>query len=132
MKALLYMRGRKDPVASFGEVKIVAMNDNHTLSPKRIFYKTESLHTGKVMLELHRDEQMTVKLDDGRTAQVLLQHNSLDMQGNAVGVLRMLTDFDGDEFGRQPQPESETTEATAGPDHTGDDVQMETAEPETA
>jgi hypothetical protein len=46
------------------------------------------------MLELHRDEKMTLKLEDGRVANVLLQHASLDMKGQHVGVLRVLGGFD--------------------------------------
>jgi hypothetical protein len=33
---------------------------------------------------------MQVHFEDGRQAEVLLQHSSLDMQGNMVGVLRVL------------------------------------------
>ena len=33
---------------------------------------------------------MVVKIEDGRTGSVLLQHASLDMAGNFVGVLRVL------------------------------------------
>jgi hypothetical protein len=41
-------------------------------------------------VELHRDQKMTVKLEDGRTGSALLAHSSIDSEGNAVGVLRML------------------------------------------
>ena len=93
MKAMMYMMDNDDPVAVFDEVTITEMNDNHAQSPYRIMYKSRKLNASKVMLELHRDVQMTLKLDDGRRANVLLQHSSLDMEGNAVGVLRVLGDF---------------------------------------
>jgi hypothetical protein len=90
MKAMLYMPGQNGPVAVFDSVQIVQMNDNHKASPLRVLYKTQRLNAGKTMLELHRDNALTLKLEDGREAKVLLQHSSLDMQGNAVGVLRVL------------------------------------------
>lgn len=90
MKAMLFHKDLQNPVAVFDEVQLVEMNDNHTSAPYRITYKAESLNSGKTMLELHRDESMTLKFDDGRTCSVLLQHSSLDMEGNAVGVLRVL------------------------------------------
>lgn len=90
MKAMLFMAGRGEPVAVFDEVNIVTMNDNHSHAPHRVLFKTQRLNAGKVMLELHRDEAMTLKLEDGREASVLVQHSSLDMRGNAVGVLRVL------------------------------------------
>ncbi len=90
---MLYLNGKKDPVAVLDEVKIVEMNDNHTAAPYRITYKSSSLNSGKTMLELHRDEKMDLKLDDGRSCAVLLQHSSLDMDGNAVGVMRVMGDF---------------------------------------
>ncbi|MBV7331361.1 hypothetical protein KFU94_24615 [Chloroflexi bacterium TSY] len=93
MKAMLYMLGNKNPVATFDEVNLIEMNDNHQAAPYRFTYKTQSLNAGKTMLELHRDEKMTLKLDDGRVCNVLLQHSSLDMEGNAVGVLRVLGDI---------------------------------------
>lgn len=93
MKAMLYLNGKNEPVAVFDEVKIIEMNDNHTASPYRITYKAGSLNSGKTMIELHRDEKMDLKLDDGRSCAVLLQHSSLDMEGNAVGVMRVLGDF---------------------------------------
>lgn len=90
MKAMLYMPGNNNPVATFDEVNLVEMNDNHQAAPRRFTYKTQSLNAGKTMIELHRDEKMTLKLDDGRVCSVLLQHSSLDMEGKAVGVLRVL------------------------------------------
>jgi hypothetical protein len=93
MKAMLYMPDRQDPVAVFDQVNIVNMNDNHTASPVRITYQTSRLNAGKTMVELHRDVKMTLKLDDGRTCGVLLQHSSLDASGNAVGVLRVVGDL---------------------------------------
>ena len=90
MKAMLYMQGKNDPVAVLDEVNIIQMNDNHKTSPLRVTYKSQTLNASKTMLELHRDEKMTLKLEDGRNASVLLQHNSIDLKGNAVGVLRVL------------------------------------------
>lgn len=90
MKATLYMRNQKDPVAVLDEVKLVQMNDNHQKSPSRLTFSSSKLNAGRVMLELHRDETLRVRLEDGREADVLLQHTSLDSKGNAVGVLRVL------------------------------------------
>lgn len=93
MKAILYLPNREEPVAVFDTVNVVAFNDNHKANPTRIAYKTASLNASKTMLELYRDVPMTIRLDDGRAASVLLQHNSIDMQGNAVGILRVMGDF---------------------------------------
>jgi len=93
MKAMLYMPGAENPVAVFEDIQVVEMNDNHAAAPYRIVYKTERLNEQKAMLELHRDEKMRLKLDDGRACDVLMQHTSLDMEGNAVGVLRVLGEF---------------------------------------
>ena len=90
MKAMLYMPDKAEPVAVFEEVQIVKFNDNHTASPYRINFKSPRLNAGKTMIELHRDRRMTLKLEDGRSCHVLLQHSSLDSKGNAVGVLRVL------------------------------------------
>jgi hypothetical protein len=90
MKAMLYLPGKEDPVSVLDEVKIVKMNDNHAASPYQVYYKAAKLNAGRTMVELHRDSKLTLKLDDGRTASVLMQHASIDMQGNAVGVLRVL------------------------------------------
>lgn len=90
MKAMLYMPDKTDPVAVLDKVEIVRMNDNHTQSPYRITYHSSKLNAGKTMVELHRDAKMVLKLDDGRTCRVLLQHSSIDSKGNAVGVFRVL------------------------------------------
>lgn len=90
MKAMLYMPDKDEPVAVFEHVQIVKMNDNHRDAPYRITYHTPRLNAGKTMVELHRDVKMILKLDDGRTCHVLLQHNSMDSKGNAVGVFRVL------------------------------------------
>lgn len=90
MKAMLYLQDQSDPVAVLDEVQIVTMNDNHKGAPHRVTYKAKKLNASRTMLELHRDLKLTLKLEDGRDASVLLQHSSLDMQGNAVGVLRVL------------------------------------------
>jgi hypothetical protein len=93
MKGTLYLPGRTEPVAVLDEVNIVQMNDNHKAAPQRVLYKTQKLNAGKTMLELQRDTALKLKLEDGREANVLLQHSSLDMQGQAVGVLRVLSDL---------------------------------------
>lgn len=90
MKAMLYMQDKKEAVAVLDEVTIVEMNDNHSKSPSRISFSTAKLNAGRTMLELHRDEKLVLRLDDGREANVLLQHSSLDTKGKAVGVLRVL------------------------------------------
>ena len=84
------MTGKEEPVAVLDDVRIFDYNDNHTEAPQRIYYTSRSLNAGKTMLEMHRDEQMLLRLEDGRSAQVLLQHNSMDLSGNAVGVFRVL------------------------------------------
>jgi hypothetical protein len=91
MKAMLYISGKQEPVGVFDEVQIVKMNDNHAGSPYRITYYSAQLNAGKTMVELHRDEKLVLKLDDGRSLDVLLQHNSMDSQGKAIGVLRVLS-----------------------------------------
>lgn len=90
MKAMLYIQNKKDPVAVLDDVKIIKMNDNHTQSLYRIAFSTARLNAGPTMLELHRDEKLLIRMDDGREANVLLQHTSIDSKGNAVGVLRVL------------------------------------------
>ena len=93
MKAMLYMTGMTDPVAVLDEINLVEMNDNHSASPHRVTFTTSQLGAEKIILELHRDKKMRIELDDGRKANVLLQHSSLDSKGKAVGVLRVLGDF---------------------------------------
>lgn len=90
MQALLYLPNRDVPVAVLDSVTVINYNDNHKAAPTRIFYKSRKLNAGKTMLELHRDEKLTIKLDDGRRGNVLLQHTSMDTEGNAVGVLSVL------------------------------------------
>ena len=90
MKAMLYMTGKTDPVAVLDEVQVVEMNDNHSAAPYRINFKSSQLNAGKTMLELYRDQKMQMRFDDGREANVLVQHTSIDSKGNAVGVLRVL------------------------------------------
>ncbi len=92
MKAELYLDGVDKPVSILDEVRVVEMaNENHPQHRRlRVYYRTRHLNAGKTFVELHRDRKLTLRLDDGRTAQVLLAHNSLDMEGNFVGVLRVL------------------------------------------
>lgn len=94
MKATLYMPKIKDPVAVLDNVEVVSMNDNHKVQPHRIVFKSTRLNAGRTMVELHRDVKMSLKLDDGRTCSVLLQHSSLDSKGNAVGVFRVVSGID--------------------------------------
>jgi hypothetical protein len=93
MKAMLFLNDKEAPVAVLDEATVVTMNDNHKSEPLRITYKSHKLNSSKTMLELHRDEKLVVKLEDGRSGRVLLQHTSIDMEGNAVGVLRVLGDL---------------------------------------
>ena len=93
MKAMLYLVGKDEPAAVLDEVTLVQFNDNHKISPVRVSFKSSKLNAGKTMTEMHRHEKMQLRLEDGRTAEVLLQHSSLDMQGNAIGVLRVLGDI---------------------------------------
>lgn len=90
MKAMLYLSGKEDPAAVLDEVTIVEFNDNHRLSPVRVSFKTKKFNAGKTMTELHRHDKMQIRFEDGRAADVLLQHSSLDMEGNTIGVLRVL------------------------------------------
>jgi len=84
------MSGKETPVAVLDDVRLMEYNDNHTDAPHRIYYTSRNLNAGKTMLEMHRDEQMLLRMEDGRSANVLLQHSSMDSQGNAVGVMRVL------------------------------------------
>ena len=95
MKAMLFLNDKEKPVAVLDEVTLVTMNDNHKSFPDRITYKSHKLNAGGTMIELHRDEKMQIKLEDGRSGSVVLQHTSLDMEGNAVGVLRVLGELHG-------------------------------------
>ncbi|GIK75389.1 MAG: hypothetical protein BroJett021_43770 [Chloroflexota bacterium] len=90
MKAMLYLPGKEEPAAVLDEVAIVTFNDNHKASPVRISFKTRKFNAGNTMTELHRHEKMQIRFEDGRVADVLLQHSSLDMEGNTIGVLRVL------------------------------------------
>jgi hypothetical protein len=90
MQALLYMPNREEPVAVLDSVTVIDYNDNHKQAPSRIFYRSRKLNSSKTMLELHRDEKLTLKLEDGRQANVLLRHASMDAQGHAVGVFSVL------------------------------------------
>ena len=93
MKAMLFLANNESPAAVLDEVKIVEFNDNHKAAPVRLSYKSKKFNAGKTMVELHRHEMMTIKLEDGRQGSVLLQHASLDSEGNAVGVLRLLDNW---------------------------------------
>ena len=90
MNAMLYMPGKEDPVAVLDHVDVVGLNDNHKASPERVFFRARRFGNLKKMIELYRDEKFTLKLSDGRSGSVLIQHSSLDSEGQAVGVLRIL------------------------------------------
>ena len=90
MNAMLFMQGKDDPVAELDHVDIIGLNDNHKVSPERVFFRARRLGNGKKMIELYRDEKLMLKLSDGRSCNVLIQHSSLDSDGQAVGVLRIL------------------------------------------
>jgi len=90
MKGMLYLSNREEPVAVLDDVQLLEYDDNHKVAPLRAYYKTRRLNAGRTMLELQRDERMVLKLDDGRSGNVLLQHESMDADGNSVGVLRVL------------------------------------------
>ena len=90
MKGMLYLPSREEPVAVLDDVKIVEYDDNHKVAPLRAFYTTRQLNAGRTLLELQRDDRMVLKLDDGRSGSVLIQHESMDAAGNSVGVLRVL------------------------------------------
>lgn len=95
MKAMLYLKNNEEPVAVLDDVKVVEFNDNHQSSPIRVFYTSSKLNSGRSMTEMHRDERLTLKLDDGRSANVVFQHSSMDSVGNMVGVLRVLGAVNG-------------------------------------
>lgn len=92
MKAMLYLDQMVEPVAVLDDVKVVEFgSENHPQDERvRIYYQTENLNATKMMVELHRDRKMTVKLEDGRSASALITHASLDAKGQFVGVLRVI------------------------------------------
>lgn len=95
MKAMLYGSRMDQAVSVLDDVRLVEFGSpNHGEAGRmRLYFRTKSLNATKTMVELHRDQRMTVKLEDGRTAGALLAHSSLDNEGNAVGVLRLLTEL---------------------------------------
>ena len=92
MKAMLYASQIEQAVSVLDDVRIVEYGSTNHADDSQvcIFFKTKALNATKTMVELHRDQKMTVKLEDGRTASVLLAHSSIDSEGQAVGVLRLL------------------------------------------
>lgn len=95
MKATLYLDRKDQPISVLDNIQIVEYKtSNHEpQSNYRVFYKTRNLNATKTMSELHRDRRFLLKLEDGRSANVLLQHESHDSEGYAVGVLRILGSF---------------------------------------
>jgi len=90
MKGMLYFPSREEPVAVLDDVTLIHYDDNHKSAPERVYYKSSHLNAGRTMLELQRDDRMVLKFDDGSGANVVLQHASMDADGNSVGVLRVL------------------------------------------
>lgn len=90
MKAMLYLSGKEEPAAILDEVNVITLNDNHKVSPARVSFKTKKFNASRTMTEMHRHDKMQIRFEDGRGADVLLQHSSLDMEGNTIGVLRVL------------------------------------------
>lgn len=90
MKGTLYLQDKL--LAQLDETR-VSVFKTHAVDPIRVSYSTKQLNVGKSLTELHRGRVLTLKLDDGRAAQVVYQHASIDAQGNLVGVLRVLGDF---------------------------------------
>jgi len=92
MKGMLFLDQLIEPVAVLDDVKVVEFgSDNHPAGERvRIYYQTGNLNASDMMVELHRDRKMTVKLEDGRSAPALITHASLDAKGRFVGVLRVL------------------------------------------
>lgn len=90
MKGTLYLQDKL--LAQLDETR-VSVFKTHSVDPIRVSYSTKKLNVGKSLTELHRGRVLTLKLDDGRAAQVVYQHASIDVQGNLVGVLRVLGDF---------------------------------------
>jgi hypothetical protein len=93
MKAMLYLPHKPDPVSVLEEVEVVHLNQSNHYSHYLINYKSPRLNAGKTMVEMERDSKMILKLEDGQSCDVVLQHSSIDSKGNAVGVLRVLGDF---------------------------------------
>jgi len=95
MKAKLYVDRVDEEVSILDDVRIVEYGSkNHAENSQvRLFFKTRALNTTKTMIELHRDHKMVVKLEDGRTGNALLAHSSMDSEGHAVGVLRLLDEL---------------------------------------
>ncbi len=69
------------------------MFKTYEVDPIRVSYSTKKLNTGKTLTEMQRTRTLVLKLEDGREANVVFQHSSMDMEGNLVGVLRVVGDF---------------------------------------
>jgi len=44
-------------------------------------------------LELHKDAPLQLRLEDGRQAKVIMQHESVTPDGRIIGVLRVIGDL---------------------------------------
>ncbi len=90
MKGILFLDDK--PVAQLDETRTTVFK-TYDVDPIRVSYSTRKLNTGRALTEMHRTRTLVLRLEDGREANVMLQHSSLDMAGNMVGVLRVVGDF---------------------------------------
>ncbi len=90
MKGILFLDDQ--PVAQLDETRTTVFK-TYDVDPIRVSYSTKKLNTGKTLTEMQRTRTLVLKMEDGRQADVVLQHSSLDMEGNLVGVLRVVGDF---------------------------------------
>ncbi len=90
MKGTLFLDNQ--PVAQLDETRVTVFK-TYDVDPIRVSYSTRKLNTGKALTEMQRTRTLVLKLEDGREADVVFQHSSLDMEGNPVGVLRVVGDF---------------------------------------
>ncbi len=91
MKGILSLNGK--PLAQLDEVKVTVFK-TYEIDPIRVSYTSKALGIGKTFPELQRTKAMVLELDNGSQASVIFQHSSLDAQGQQVGVLRVLGDFE--------------------------------------
>ena len=90
MKGMLLLQDQ--PIAMLDETRISVFS-TYEVDPIRISYSTRRLNTGKTLTELQRTRVLVLRLEDGREADVVYQHASIDAEGNLAGVLRVIGDF---------------------------------------
>jgi len=90
MKGILFLDN--EAVAQLDETRTTVFK-TYDVDPIRVSYRTKKLNTGKALIEMQRTRTLVLKLEDGRDADVVCQHSSMDMEGNLVGVLRVVGDF---------------------------------------